>query len=86
MRQLPATAAEDLLEVFHRRARSGANIVATNRPIEGFGKILHDNAAASAMLDRLMERIHLIAIKGRSYRIKQAKTSEEKLDPPSTET
>jgi DNA replication protein DnaC len=33
MRQLPACAAEDLLEIFHRRYQRGANMIATNRPI-----------------------------------------------------
>lgn len=48
-----------------------ANIVATNRPIEDWGKILSDNATASAILDRLLEEAHLIKIPGRSYRLKE---------------
>lgn len=71
MKTLPATATEDLLEVFHRRYHHGANIIATNRPIEDWGKILSDNAAASAILDRLLEDAHLIKIPGRSYRLKE---------------
>jgi len=71
MKKLSANAAEDLLEVFHRRYHHGANLVATNRPIEDWGKILSDNAAASAILDRLLEDAHLIKIPGRSYRLKE---------------
>lgn len=71
MKKLSAGAAEDLLEIFHRRYHHGANIVATNRPIEDWGKILSDNAAASAILDRLLEDAHLITIPGRSYRLKE---------------
>jgi DNA replication protein DnaC len=48
----------------------GATVIATNRPIEDWGKILGDNAAASAILDRLMEHMHLVSISGRSYRLK----------------
>ncbi len=71
MKKLSDNAAEDLLEVFHRRYHHGANIVATNRPIEDWGKILSDNAAASAILDRLLEDAHLVKIPGRSYRLKE---------------
>jgi hypothetical protein len=34
MRNLPKNTAEDLLEIFHRRYHAGANMIATNRPIE----------------------------------------------------
>jgi len=70
MRKLPPNAAEDLLEIFHRRYNTGSTIIATNRPIEDWGKILGDNAATSAILDRFMHNIHLITISGRSYRLK----------------
>jgi len=79
MRKLIPNAAEDLLEIFHRRYHRGANIVATNRPIEDWGKILSDNAAASAILDRLLENAHLIKLPGRSYRLKTI-TKEQKND------
>jgi DNA replication protein DnaC len=78
MRKLPPSSAEDLLEVFHRRSHRGANMIATNRPIEDWGKILNDNAAASAILDRLLERVHLIKIMGRSYRLKNQTPEDDK--------
>jgi DNA replication protein DnaC len=70
MRALPANAAEDLLEIFHRRYHKGSTIIATNRPLEDWGKILGDHASASAILDRFMDNVHLIKIIGRSYRLK----------------
>ena len=70
MRKLPPQAAEDLLEIFHRRYHQGATIIATNRPLADWGKILGDNVATSAILDRFMHNAHLITIKGRSYRLK----------------
>ena len=76
MKKLPKTAAEDLLEVFHRRYLNGATIIATNRPIDDWGKILGDNAATSAILDRFLENIHFLKISGRSYRMKQEKPEE----------
>jgi DNA replication protein DnaC len=70
MKKLPGDAAEDLLEVFHRRYHHGANLIATNRPLEDWGKLLDDTAAASAILDRFLESIHLVKISGRSYRLR----------------
>lgn len=73
MKRLPKTAAEDLLEAFHRRYLNGSTIIATNRPVDDWGKIPGDNAATSAILDRFLENIHLLKISGRSYRLKNSK-------------
>ena len=48
MRRLPATATEDLLEVFTRRYGLGATVVSSNRPIEDWGQLLGDTAAGSS--------------------------------------
>ncbi len=69
MRKMPSQAAEDLLEIFHRRYHQGSTMVATNRPLEDWGKILGDTAATSAILDRFLHNIHLIKITGRSFRL-----------------
>jgi DNA replication protein DnaC len=45
---------------------------ALNRPIEDWGKLLKDNAASSAILDRLLHRGHLLEFEGKSYRLKEA--------------
>jgi len=76
MKNLKATASEDLLEIFHRRYHRGATIIATNRPIQDWGKILGDHAATSAILDRLLDNAHIIKITGRSYRLKKIKDNE----------
>lgn len=80
MKNLPGSAAEDLLEVFHRRYLNGSTIIATNRPVNDWGKILGDNAATSAILDRFLENIHLIKISGRSYRLKSNKNNQPDVD------
>jgi DNA replication protein DnaC len=36
------------------------------------GKLLGDNATASAILDRLLHRGHLLKFEGKSYRLKEA--------------
>lgn len=69
MKALPANAAEDFLEIIHRRHGEGSTMVITNRPVEDWGRILGDNAATSAILDRFLEQAELIAIEGRSYRM-----------------
>ncbi len=69
MRRLPVTAAEDLLEVFTRRYEVGACIVSSNRPVEDWGQVLGDNAAAGAILDRFLHHAELIRLQGKSYRM-----------------
>ena len=73
MRHLPPTAAEDLLEVFVRRYEKGAIIVTSNRPLEDWGKVLGDTAAAGAILDRFLHHAEIIKLEGRSYRMHDRK-------------
>ena len=58
MRRLPHTAAEDLLEIIMRRYERFSTLLTSNRPVEDWGKLLGDVAAASAMLDRLLHHGH----------------------------
>lgn len=69
MRRLPPSAAEDLLEVFVRRYEKGSIIVTSNRPLEDWGKLLGDTAAAGAILDRFLHHAEVIKLEGRSYRM-----------------
>lgn len=73
MRRLPPTAAEDLLEVFFRRYEKSAIIVTSNRPLEDWGKVLGDTAAAGAILDRFLHHATIIKLDGRSYRMNDRK-------------
>jgi DNA replication protein DnaC len=70
MRKLPATAAEDLLEVIMRRYERASTLLTTNRPIEDLGKQLGDTAAVSALLDRLLHHAHVLKCGPRSWRTK----------------
>jgi DNA replication protein DnaC len=45
MRRLPLTAAEELLEIMMRRYERASTVVAPNRPVEDWGKLLGDAAA-----------------------------------------
>lgn len=68
MRKLPHTAAEDLLEVIMRRYERASTIMTSNRPVEDWGKLLGDNAAVSALLDRLLHHAHVLKCGPKSYR------------------
>jgi DNA replication protein DnaC len=80
MKNLNYSASELVLETIHRRYQGKSTIIATNRPIEDWGKILGDNAAASAILDRFLENVHIIKITGKSYRLKNAKEKKTEND------
>jgi DNA replication protein DnaC len=70
MRKLPATAAEDLLEIVMRRYERASTVLTSNRPVEDWGKLLGDAAAVTAMLDRLLHHAHLLKCGPRSWRTK----------------
>jgi DNA replication protein DnaC len=66
MRKLPATAAEDLLEIVMRRYERASTLLTSNRPVEDWGKLLGDTAAVSSMLDRLLHHGHVLKCGPRS--------------------
>jgi len=72
MRRLPASAAEDLLEVIMRRYERASTIVTSNRPLEDWPKLFGDTPAVTAFLDRLMHHGHLIEMRGKSYRLHES--------------
>jgi DNA replication protein DnaC len=70
---VPEQAADDLLDIVLTRYSTRKSILITsNRPLEDWGKLLRDNAASSAILDRLLHRGNLLKFEGRSYRLKEA--------------
>jgi DNA replication protein DnaC len=78
MKNLAHAASEILLEIIHRRYQRASTIIATNHPIEDWGKIFDDNATASAILDRFLENVYLLKIIGKSYRLKNIHAKTEK--------
>ena len=74
MKKMPPNAADDMLEIIHRRYNNTATVIATNRPIEDWGIILGDNAATSAILDRFLHDAKVFSMKGKSYRMKKRTT------------
>lgn len=78
MKQLPKNSAEYLFEVIMRRHELRSTIMTSNRPIEEWGKLLHDVPAATAILDRFLHHAEVISITGKSYRLKNKAVESEK--------
>ena len=77
MRKLPATAAEDLLELVMRRYERVSTLLTSNRPVDEWGKLLGDTAAVSALLDRLLHHAHVLKCGPRSWRLRHHILPEE---------
>lgn len=68
-------AAEDadlLFQLINGRYERKSTIITTNIPLSSWGAVLHNAAAAEAILDRLVFHAHIIKIKGKSYRLASA--------------
>src|SRR5437667_2650352 len=70
LKQLPKNSGEYLFEVVMRRYENRSTIMTSNRPLEEWGKLLSDVPTAGAILDRFLHHAQVIAITGRSYRVK----------------
>ena len=55
----------------HRRPM----VFTTNKPIEEWGRVLHDPDLAKAILDRVLERGRVLHFKGPSYRTRNQDTT-----------
>ena len=62
-----------------RRYQRASTLVASNRPVEGWGKLLGDIAAVTAMLDRLLHHGHILKCGPRSW------TTKSQTDPSAPE-
>ena len=72
LKALPKQSGEYLLEVVMRHYENRSTIMASNRPLEEWGKLLNDVPTAGAILDRFLHHAQVIAITGKSYRVKDA--------------
>jgi DNA replication protein DnaC len=72
-KKMPNDAADYLLDIIiERYSKRKSTVITSNRPIEDWGGLLNDNAASSAILDRLLHHGHLLKFEGKSYRLKEA--------------
>ena len=72
MKHFPPKSADTLLELIVRRHQNRSTLLTSNRPIEEWGQLLGDVPAATAILDRFLQQAEIIAISGRSYRLRHA--------------
>jgi len=81
IKQLPKGSGEYLFEIIMRRYENRSTMMTSNRPIEDWGKLIGDVPSATAILDRFLHHAEIIAVAGRSYRLKdtanQTSTEEE---------
>ena len=83
LKQLPRHSGEYLFEVIMRRHENRATIMTSNRPVEDWGKLLQDIPTAGAILDRFLHHAQIIAITGKSYRLKDSALSKRGKENPS---
>ncbi len=69
--------------VNHRHLRRRPMIFTTNKPLSEWGKVLHDEDLAAAILDRILERGRFIQLDGPSGRTRHLKLEE--VLPPAAE-
>jgi DNA replication protein DnaC len=68
---LERQAANLLFALIARRYERGSIIVTSNRGFEAWGEILGDAMVAAALIDRLVHHATMIALKGKSYRLRE---------------
>jgi DNA replication protein DnaC len=65
----------------HRKKR--AMIFTTNKPLAGWGRVLHDEDLAHAIVDRILERGRVLTLDGPSMRTKHLGLDDPTANPPS---
>jgi len=83
MKQLPKRSGEYLFEIIMRRNQVRSTIMTSNRPLEDWGKLIGDVPSATAILDRFLHNAEVIAITGRSYRLRNRAEGTE--TPPKSQ-
>ncbi len=70
---LSTIGAELLFETFSRRYERGALIVTSNLPFDEWTSVFGAERLTGALLDRLTHHVHILALNGDSYRLRQSK-------------
>lgn len=70
MKQLPRRSGEVLFEIIMRRYETRSTMMTSNRPLEDWGKLIGDVPSATAILDRFLHHAEVVAITGKSYRLR----------------
>ena len=66
-----------------RRYETRSTMMTSNRPLEDWGKLIGDVPSATAILDRFLHHAEIIAITGKSYRLRnQPRTNRQAASGP----
>jgi len=76
MTNLPKRRGEFLFEIIMRRYETRSTMMTSNRPLEDWCKLIGDVPSATAILDRFLHHATVIAITGKSYRLRNQKAPE----------
>jgi DNA replication protein DnaC len=77
IKQLPKSSGEYLFEIIMRRHENRSTMMTSNRPVEDWGKLVGDVPSATAILDRFLHHAEVIAIAGKSYRLKDSALTDK---------
>ncbi len=75
--------AQHFFELVTARYEHGSIILTSNTSFAQWGTLLGDEVLATALLDRLLHHAEVIAINGRSYRMKERQTDRANVAAPS---
>ena len=67
--------------VNHRYLHKKPMLFTTNKPLNQWGRVLHDSDLAEAITDRVLERGRFIQLRGPSYRTRHLKGDEKEGGP-----
>jgi DNA replication protein DnaC len=86
MKNLPKRSGEFLFEIIMRRYETRSTMMTSNRPLEDWGKLIGDVPSATAILDRFLHHAEIIAMNGRSYRLRNRATGEPAAPEPAADS
>ena len=82
LRPLPPDQAADVLEVIEDRVGLRSTIVTSQLPVAMWHEALGEPTVADGILDRLLENVHRIELRGESMRRGTARSAEPDENPP----
>ena len=68
-------------QLVRARHERGTMVLTTNKGFEEWGAVLGDEVMATAMLDRLLHRCHVVNIQGASYRMREYQAMRRASNP-----
>lgn len=71
--------ADLLFVLISRRYEHKSTVITTNRAFKEWHEVFPNAACVMSLIDRLVHRCEIVAIEGKSYRLKEAKARSEKM-------